>query len=1162
MKALLKLFTKPWFLGLVALALGAFIIWYGGPYLAFGNVRPLDGAVARLVAILVMVVAWTLWVQVKQLRAQRAGDQLVREVTKQAPGKEAALGSAEAAQLRARFEEAIGTLRGAKGRAANLYELPWYMIIGPPGAGKTTAIANSGLNFPLAKQYGREALRGIGGTRNCDWWITSEAILLDTAGRYTTQDSDAQSDHAGWLEFLSLLRKHRGRRPVNGVIVALSSTDLIGASQSDRRRHVEAIRRRLEELSRELRVSLPVYLFITKLDLVAGFTEFFDDLNQEGRAQVWGTTFDLDQSRSGQAAHLLAGELDQLLERLNARQMLRIEAERDVQRRGLIFTFPRQLAALRRPLTELVTEVFNTGEFAGRMQLRGFYLTSGAQEGTPVDRMMGALARTFGLNMQGAVVQPAQGRAYFIQRLLKEVLFKESGLAGVNRKVEVRHALIQGAAYAGIAAVALIGLIALSMSYGRNRSYLDEVTDAAELLRQAPQADASSSLTGDLPRLDALESLERVARRHENDVPFSMRWGLFQGHSMRNAVNDAYVRELNARLLPAVADHFRSRLVNFAGEPDKLYEYLKAYLMLGLPEHLDPVQLGFLGNLEWRRAFVNDPATSERVSAHFGALIEDSSRVQPASLDEVTVQSARTSLRQASLPVLIYSRLKLAHAGDTARALDIATETGLGANAVFVSRSGTGLSEPVPALYTRPVFDEIATKGKLDVVSQFVSESWVLGEGVADLRQAPRLAAEVMNLYEDDYIREWDALLADLTLRKASGTQEAADLWGLLAAPTSPLKRLLVLVEAHTNLLKPADESDAADKAQKAVAGKLDALGKIFGSNDAPAATAPGTKVTNHFAPMHKLVTPNSGGAPAPIDLTLQKFANVQSTLAQINALGGTPPLQLATQLSLAVKDLETHAKTLPGPFEGLVSRTAGQGNVVAKASIGSDFNARYRQQVAAECLALAAGRYPLTPGSKDLPLADFGRLFGGNGVFETFFDTTMRSFVDTNRATWAWKREAASLGGSASVPTQFQRADRIKQIFFPPGGSQPEVRFTLAPSSLDAAVSRLVVEVDGQTLEYRHGPVRAVPMTWPGPSPGQAVISFEERGGGGPNLVTQGPWALYRLLEQATIQPQSDTTFLVTFDLNGRSARLVLQAASSRNPFGRNVLHGFACTH
>ena len=101
----------------------------------------------------------------------------------------------------------------------SLYDLPWYVFIGAPGSGKTTALLNSGLKFPLGQRGGKAAVRGVGGTRNCDWWFTDEAVFLDTAGRYTTQDSDAASDSDGWREFLALLRKYRTRRPVNGIIL-------------------------------------------------------------------------------------------------------------------------------------------------------------------------------------------------------------------------------------------------------------------------------------------------------------------------------------------------------------------------------------------------------------------------------------------------------------------------------------------------------------------------------------------------------------------------------------------------------------------------------------------------------------------------------------------------------------------------------------------------------------------------------------------------------------------------------------------------------------------------------------------------------------------------------------------------------------------------------
>ena len=171
-------------------------------------------------------------------------------------------------------------------------------------------------------------MRGVGGTRNCDWWFTDEAVFLDTAGRYTTQDSDASSDSEGWREFLALLTKYRQRRPVNGIILTISAQDLLTQGDAGREAHVDAARRRLTELTRELQIQLPVYVMVTKCDMVAGFTEYFDDLTQEDRAQVWGVTFPYEDSVNGEAADAFPAEFDALMGRLNERVFARLEEER------------------------------------------------------------------------------------------------------------------------------------------------------------------------------------------------------------------------------------------------------------------------------------------------------------------------------------------------------------------------------------------------------------------------------------------------------------------------------------------------------------------------------------------------------------------------------------------------------------------------------------------------------------------------------------------------------------------------------------------------------------------------------------------------------------------------------------------------------------------
>ena len=51
-------------------------------------------------------------------------------------------------------------------------------------------------------------------------------------------------------------------------------------------------------------------------------------------------------------------------------------------------------------MRDFLTEIFKPSRYVERSLLRGVYITSGTQEGTPIDRLMGAMASTFGLNRQ------------------------------------------------------------------------------------------------------------------------------------------------------------------------------------------------------------------------------------------------------------------------------------------------------------------------------------------------------------------------------------------------------------------------------------------------------------------------------------------------------------------------------------------------------------------------------------------------------------------------------------------------------------------------------------------------------------------------------------------------------------------------------------------
>src|SRR4051812_16145898 len=397
LKSLLAVLTARWFVTLLGAVLLSLLIWFAGDLVTVAGRTPLAPETTRLVAILVVALLWgvsNLW---SQARARKRNDALVREL---APAPATAPGSAEVAELEKRFANALDQLRkrrieGRQGGRAWLYDLPWYVMIGPPGSGKTTAILNAGLRFPLATGgLGRE-IRGGAGTRYCDWFFTDEAVLIDTAGRYTTQTSHAEEDSAAWLGFLDLLKRRRPRQPVSGVLIAVSVRDIAESAQGGID-HAEAVRARLLELEQRLGVRLPVYLLLTKADLLAGFTDFFADLDARGREQVWGATLPWagGQQRRAVAAQpvreAVGAEVGGLVERLDARAPGRVAAEHDLDRRAAIFGFPAQVAALKADVERFVETVFRETGYERPPLLRGIYLTSGTQTGAPLHRLMAA----------------------------------------------------------------------------------------------------------------------------------------------------------------------------------------------------------------------------------------------------------------------------------------------------------------------------------------------------------------------------------------------------------------------------------------------------------------------------------------------------------------------------------------------------------------------------------------------------------------------------------------------------------------------------------------------------------------------------------------------------------------------------------------------------
>jgi type VI secretion system protein ImpL len=1191
------------FLGTLVLCL---LIWFFGPAIGIGEAHPLDSPFVRAVVVAGLLVLWLVLNLVRELRARHHDKELAAGVSKSEPDADATASAEEVALLGDRLRAALQQLKkSGRGAGKHLYQLPWYMFIGPPGAGKTTALVNSGLKFPLADTSASKKpspVGGVGGTRNCDWWFTDQAVLIDTAGRYTTQDSHEAVDSAAWLGFLRLLKKHRRRQPLNGVLVAISLSDLAVLSEAERQAHAKSIRRRVRELHDELGVRIPVYVVFTKADLLAGFVEFFDNLAREDREQVWGMTFALDDGKDeGGAVAAFEAEFDALLARLNDRMLERVHQETDIGRRRLIYGFPQQVASLRQVAAEFLTETFRPSRLEARPLLRGVYLTSGTQDGTPIDRLLGAMAGQFGLQRQAVTAFSGAGRSYFLTRLIGDVVFGEAGLVSLDPKVERRAAWIRRGAYAGCAAFVLVTTAAWTGSYVGNTALIDDVQGEVQrynaayetLVKRGP---GDTDLPALLPVLDGVRRIRGGYEARDKSVPWSLAFGLYQGNKLSAAAVDAYYRALNALLLPRLLARLEGQMQSHLDKPDFLYQALKIYLILGRQGPADPDLVG-----EWMEADFNanyagddNAPVREALLNHVRALLEKPPVAVP--LNGPLVEQVRGILTRVPLAEYSYTRLMRTAAIRELPVWTVGDNAGPGGDRVFELRSGKPLNTGVPGIYTWAGYHRVFLP-RLTAVSEDVTEDgWVLGipdRGVAGtIAEATKLRHDVQGLYLDDYVRRWDALIADVAIKPLGNMSQGLDELSLLSAPDSPLRDLLQAIDQQTQLSHggSADAALAKEEAkglqiaqktagfgarevrkgftfeQNELANVVgDALGAPGGGG---APVDPATRVDEHFRGIHLFV---AGDKEHPGGLE-PAIAKINALYQNLNAAANAPnPGQV--QLSAlaggggggggAAAQLKDLAKDLPKPVAAMLA-TVSQGSSALTASGASNALAdAWKSKVLPLCNA-AFGRYPFVAGSAaDVPIDDFSRLLGPGGLIDGFFNDNLKPFVDTSSTPWRWQAaDHASLGLSPGTLTQFERAALIRDSLFG-GGTAMQVRFQLLPVSLDPSLAKVSVDIAGTTLTYDHGPAESTSFQWPGVGGKTLVrVTFTPTGGGsGAVIERDGSWALLRLLDAARVIPSGQPDkFRIMFSGNGGTAEFELTASSVRNPFTMSALRQFRC--
>jgi type VI secretion system protein ImpL len=1160
---------RPFGIVTIVASLLALFFFFVGPLLAVGEMRPLAPAAVRLAILLVLAMVWGVAGLLMRGRENPEGnaedaERRTRDERKATSRRDQAAANGQFAlfaENARRARRALGEQRWLGPLTRQRRSLPRYLVIGAKESGKTTLLRNAGLSIA------DEGARPAEGPP-ADLMLSEHGVFIELASPYLQQSEEAQK--AVWRRMLSYIRRWRPTQPLSGILLTLDAGALAGALPDKAEALGTLLRKRLDEIAERLRARPPVYLVLTKLDLLVGFEEFFDSLNMDERDarlgfQIWSPN---EEAGAGTPAERFSAGFDDMLDRLAGQQLRRLQEETDDRLRLRVFEFPTQLALLKSRLTPLVEQIAAPSRFGAAPLLRGVFFASALQTGLSRDALQGAMAPLFAFKPDAVAFNDRRAALHsrpFFLRGLQQTVLAEAAMAGYSRSAAATRRL-QAISLNLLLAVAIVGCAVLWwLSFSDGRAYTARLSDDIGTARAALVGIADAK-AGDAPDFrkaaTALDSLAAL----EKEKPGWVTLGLYSSAPPTASARKIYDLGLRNLLLPYVLAYARSALDAPALDVASRFRLLKYYLMLGGVRPLDPAVAAGVGPGFAEAMAPDDSDEDMRLRAHLVALSSVDLSKQP--IDRTLVDRARGRIGEAGLAQLGYDMLRNRPDVQSLPPWRPVDHMGTEGPQALARVSGASLWNGIPGLYTLDGYRSWMMPHSQDVSTRIADDLWVMGEEGSKLdirQQAGRIREGMLELYAVGYNREWDGLLADLTIAPTADADQAAKLVSILTGIPSPVDELLKAVAEQTNLA-----GGPLGAARAMAASELASRVPLYPAVPRKVANVE-SRVTEHFAQLALAVGAGSKPAgkdtpvaPAQVDVVLDALKPLYNDLNLV-ATGGDI-LKLGSKPQDTLDKVDDMARKLPDQLRPLFQRIVFRMAAVTGAGARARLTDIWSSTVLPACRAVVSGHYPFDPHSQlDAAPTDFAAVFGSKGAIAAFREGYLKSFIDTSASPWKWQGGGTiGLGLDDSLLASFERAAAISTTYFDAGGNAG-VTFTVTPMGLDGAANAAQFEHDGQTDAYDHGPATPSSVTWPAPpKDSEVALSVTPEIAGQKNIVLwQGPWALFHLLDagrDADSGKKEPGEATLRFAIGSRWVKLKFAAPSTRTIIKGDLLRGFQC--
>jgi type VI secretion system protein ImpL len=1119
------------------------IIWFAGPYIG------LTSRLSRLYVILALVAIIVLVFAVKKVIYHIKGKRLANDLCQTDESSK----EMEIQILKGKMQDAINSIKTSsigikyKGKSA-LYALPWYMIIGPSAAGKTSMIRNSGLEFPVSQN--REIdVRGLEGTRNCDWWFTSDAVLLDTSGRYTT-DEDGTTE---WLDFLSMLRSHRSRRPINGIIVTLSIPDIAANTDKGIADHVKIIRKRINELITELGFLFPIYIVFTKCDLVDGFAEYFADTGDESRNRVFGYQLtDGDDEEIVQYASAKTAELLSLIEKDRIRK---ISLARRVKDKRKIHKFPYDFSYVAKRINRFIDQLISDNPYQEKPYFSGVYFTSAVQKGLPLECIVDNIGKSL-VYRNDETGEDEKPVSFFIQDLFKSIVFGNRQSPYKNRKRYRAHKWLKRIVVATSALFVAASVSLLSASYVNNRNLVANARPYIGVEGRSKVTDELIRRIKDLSRY--LASIDRVNK----DTPLTYRLGLYQGVVLDDQLQQYRNELVHILVTQKYKGYLYARLSKYhrkwktIGKKDNnsirqaYYDTLKQYLTL---RHVDRLDVKEFTNRLARYLSgngISSISTARSISKSYVQAYLVKNAI--TSIDKQMVIIARHDLSANPDAELLYSRLR--HGGISRYGYTTLSDLSEGKDIEAYSSTYR-----IPVLYTRQGWEKYMKNELVRLSLKGVLTDWVLqgdnrrqdiltAGNISTANKINILVSGIRKRYASDYANHWIALINSLGIRQGYTTQQGIGRsMTRIAAVKSDFRKLLGVI--HQQIAIESEERKKTKSGHRYLLSGL--LPGLISFSDIKA----NARVIDKYIKYVSVVQ----GEYSYITGSPDKYKQASSLTK--NVLSGKGRKIEAYNVYFRIANLlSTMDEGSRRPLQHLTSLPVKRVWRTYLALSRVELNRKWTNSVYREYKTKLSGKYPFRVSGEDVSLADLSDFMSPeNGVLWKYFNTHLRPYLDRKHGRWVAKSWLGySAGFSRRVLGALNRADKFTRSLFSRNKSRPAIVFYLNPVPTPG-LQQVILTINGQEYEYRNYPGEWKKFEWPSRNPvaGARVVAVSTQNNYQSVLSKKGEWGLFHLLRAGKLTRIGNRTYKTYWNMklaDGSVARVVfkLKAFRKNNIFER----------